>query len=45
MTQDSIDHLKMLCMRVLMLRDAVEHERKQCSSPLSIKKKTLSVRK
>ena len=42
MTQDSIGHLKMLCMSVLLLGSGMEFEWKCCSSLLSIEK-TLSV--
>ena len=42
MTQDSIGHLKTLCMNVLLLSGGMESEWKSCTSLLSVKK-TLSV--
>ena len=41
MTQDSIGHLKTLCMHILWLSGGVESEWKHCSSLLSIEKNAL----
>ena len=38
MTQDSIDHPKMLCMSILSLSGGIDSEWKRYSSPLSIEK-------